>query len=158
MILLSVGSRVRELRKALKLTQPDFAKSLGLTQSAISGYEKELKNVSEPSIIAICREYGVNEKWLRTGEGDMFLEIPNTYMEGLAREYELDKVDVALISEYLKLDKPYRDALKAKMRKIFSVLDPDIEIEMEVASYRKELEAEKKERTSASDTTSAKEA
>lgn len=155
---MSVGSRVRELRKALKLTQPDFAKSLGLTQSAISGYEKELKNVSEPSIIAICREYGVNEKWLRTGEGDMFLEIPNTYMEGLAREYELDKVDVALISEYLKLDKPYRDALKAKMRKIFSVLDPDIEIEMEVASYRKELEAEKKERTSASDTTSAKEA
>jgi len=157
-ILLSVGSRVRELRKALKLTQPDFAKSLGLTQSAISGYEKELKNVSEPSIIAICREYGVNEKWLRTGEGDMFLEIPNTYMEGLAREYELDQVDVALISEYLKLDKPYRDALKAKMRKIFSVLDPDVEIEMEVASYRKELEAEKKERTSASDTTSAKEA
>ncbi len=155
---MSVGSRVRELRKALKLTQPDFAKSLGLTQSAISGYEKELKNVSEPSIIAICREYGVNEKWLRTGEGNMFLEIPNTYMEGLAREYELDKVDVALISEYLKLDKPYRDALKAKMRKIFSVLDPDVEIEMEVASYRKELEAEKKERTSASDTTSAKEA
>lgn len=155
---MSVGSRVRELRKALKLTQPDFAKSLGLTQSAISGYEKELKNVSEPSIIAICREYGVNEKWLRTGEGDMFLEIPNTYMEGLAREYELDQVDVALISEYLKLDKPYRDALKAKMRKIFSVLDPDVEIEMEVASYRKELEAEKKERTSASDTTSAKEA
>ena len=155
---MSVGNRVRELRKALKLTQPDFAKSLGLTQSAISGYEKELKNVSEPSIIAICREYGVNEKWLRTGEGNMFLEIPNTYMEGLAREYELDKVDVALISEYLKLDKPYRDALKAKMRKIFSVLDPDVEIEMEVASYRKELEAEKKERTSASDTTSAKEA
>lgn len=155
---MSVGSRVRELRKALKLTQPDFAKSLGLTQSAISGYEKELKNVSEPSIIAICREYGVNEKWLRTGEGNMFLEIPNTYMEGLAREYELDKVDVALISEYLKLDKPYRDALKAKMRKIFSVLDPDVEIEMEVASYRKELEAEKRERTSASDTTSAKEA
>lgn len=155
---MSVGSRVRELRKALKLTQPDFAKSLGLTQSAISGYEKELKNVSEPSIIAICREYGVNEKWLRTGEGNMFLEIPNTYMEGLAREYELDQVDVALISEYLKLDKPYRDALKAKMRKIFSVLDPDVEIEMEVASYRKELEAEKKERASASDTTSAKEA
>ena len=155
---MSIGKRIKELRDALHLNQTDFAKPLGLSYSALGGYERESRSVSEPSIIAICREYGVNEKWLRKGEGDMFLEIPNTYMEGLAREYELDQVDVALISEYLKLDKPYRDALKAKMRKIFSVLDPDVEIEMEVASYRKELEAEKRERTSASDTTSAKEA
>lgn len=151
--------RLKDIRLALGLSQSEFGVRIGLnSRGHVSALESGVRNITDRIINDICREYGVNEKWLRTGEGNMFLEIPNTYMEGLAREYELDKVDVALISEYLKLDKPYRDALKAKMRKIFSVLDPDVEIEMEVASYRKELEAEKKERTSASDTTSAKEA
>ena len=72
---MSIGKRIKEVRKALKLTQPELAAKLGLTQSAISGYEAELKNVSEPSIISICRAYNVNEQWLRTGEGDMFTPL-----------------------------------------------------------------------------------
>lgn len=66
---MSIGKRILALRKELNLSQKDFAKPLGLTYAAVGAYENELRNVSEPSIIAICRTYNVNEEWLRTGKG-----------------------------------------------------------------------------------------
>lgn len=117
---MSIGKRIKELRLALHLNQTDFAKPLGLTYGAIGGYENELRNVSEPSIIAICREYRVNEEWLRSGQGEMFVQTPNSCFEYLAREYNLDAMDIALIKEYVSMDVQYRNAIKEKMKKVFS--------------------------------------
>lgn len=117
---MSIGKRIKELRLALHLNQTDFAKPLGLTYSAIAGYENELRNVSEPSIIAICREYRVNEEWLRSGQGEMFVQTPNSCFEYLAREYNLDAMDIALIREYVSMDAQYRSVIKEKMKKVFS--------------------------------------
>lgn len=64
--------RIRALRKALNLNQTAFGARIGLSQGAITGYESGIREPSDAVIMAICRVYGVDEIWLRTGEGEMF--------------------------------------------------------------------------------------
>ena len=160
---MSIGLRIRELRKEyLHMNQTEFAAPLGLTQAAIGAYENELRNVSEPSILSICREYGVSEKWLRDGVGDVFIagSAAPSIVAGLAQEYDLDYFDQAVIGEYLKLDKNTRAVLKKKVKEFLKAVEEaeDAAIEEEVSSYREELRAEKGEKLSVSDTSNAKEA
>lgn len=160
---MSIGLRIRELRKEyLHMNQTEFAAPLGLTQAAIGAYENELRNVSEPSILSICREYGVSEKWLRDGVGDVFVtgSAAPSIVAGLAQEYDLDYFDQAVIGEYLKLDKNTRAVLKKKVKEFLKAVEEaeDAAIEEEVSSYREELRAEKGEKLSVSDTSNAKEA
>ena len=73
-----MNNRIKELRKAVNLTQDEFGKRLGISNTAISKIEKGENNVSEQNIISICREFNVNENWLRTGEGgddNMFVKV-----------------------------------------------------------------------------------
>ena len=65
------GQRVRELRKALNLTLEKFCEPLGVGKTAISNIENGNRNLTNQMIISICREYSVNETWLRTGDGEM---------------------------------------------------------------------------------------
>lgn len=67
--------RIKEVRKALKLSQEEFGKALGVTKSSISNMESGRFNATDTIIKLICREFNVNENWLRTGEGEMFVEI-----------------------------------------------------------------------------------
>lgn len=71
---MSVGSRIKELRNSLGLTQQKFADRLGIQRGAIANYELE-RNVPIDAVISlICREFNVREAWLRDGTGEM-LEI-----------------------------------------------------------------------------------
>ena len=65
-------NRIKELRKSLGLNQTEFGARLGLVTSTISGYESGIRIPSDAIILSICREFGVSETWLRTGEGEMF--------------------------------------------------------------------------------------
>ena len=69
-----MNKRIRELRKTLNLSQKEFADRIGLKQNAISYMEKDGSTVTEQNIKTICSQFSVNENWLRTGEGKMFLE------------------------------------------------------------------------------------
>lgn len=63
--------RIKELRKHLGLTQQEFADRLGIKRGAVANYEIG-RNIPIDAVISlICREFGVNETWLRTGEGEM---------------------------------------------------------------------------------------
>lgn len=64
--------RIKELRKTLKITQQSFADTLGIKQNTVALYEMGRSGISDGIIKSICREFNVNEVWLRTGEGDMF--------------------------------------------------------------------------------------
>lgn len=66
-------NRIRELRKALGLTQSAFGSRLGVKGNTIANYESNLRVPSDAIIFSICREFDVNEEWLRTGSGDMFI-------------------------------------------------------------------------------------
>lgn len=67
--------RLKELRKALGLKQYEFAKKLNIKRTTYTNYETGLNNPTDAVIGLICRTFNVNEKWLRTGEGEMFIDI-----------------------------------------------------------------------------------
>ena len=71
---MSVASRTKELRKALGLTQQQFADRLHITRGAVSNWDFGRSDPSDSAISLICREFNVREAWLRDGEGDM-LEV-----------------------------------------------------------------------------------
>lgn len=64
--------RIKELRKALGLTQQKFADSIGVRQNTVAQYEIGRNPPNDTVINLICREFNVSEEWLRTGTGDMF--------------------------------------------------------------------------------------
>ncbi len=74
--------RIKALRKALNLTQQEFADRLSIKRGAVANYEIG-RNIPADSVIAlICREFGVSEAWLRTGTGEMF--PPRSRLEELS--------------------------------------------------------------------------
>ena len=92
-----MNSRIRELRKALNLSQKEFAEKIGLKQNAISFMEKSGSTVTEQNIKTICSQFSVNENWLRSGNGQMFLEKEKKQKEFFDIFDELSKE----IQEYL---------------------------------------------------------
>ncbi len=68
--------RLKELRKALDLTQVEFAQRIGFVQSSLAMLEQGKRNLNEMHIKLICAAFGVREQWLRTGEGEMFVTSP----------------------------------------------------------------------------------
>lgn len=70
-----MGSRVKEVRKYLGLTGEKFGEAIGLKRNSLSQIETGKNKVTEQTIKTICHVFNVNEKWLRTGEGEMFEPI-----------------------------------------------------------------------------------
>lgn len=68
-----MDERIKQLRKELRLTQQEFAGSLGTSRDNIAGYETGRRSPSDAVISLICRTFNVNEEWLRTGDGEMFV-------------------------------------------------------------------------------------
>ena len=79
---MTIGDRIKKVRKTLGLTQQKFADRIGVKQNTITQYETG-RNAPVDSVMAlICREFDVNETWLRTGEGEMF--VPQSRDEEIA--------------------------------------------------------------------------
>ena len=72
---MSENERIKEIRKTLKMTMERFGERLGVTKTAISNIEKSKRNVTEQMRKAICREFNINGDWLRTGNGEMFVQL-----------------------------------------------------------------------------------
>lgn len=68
-------SRIKELRNYLGMSGEVFGEKLGLTKQTISRLENGVNGITEQTIKLICQEFNVDEKWLRTGEGEMFEPI-----------------------------------------------------------------------------------
>lgn len=73
-----MNKRIKLLRVNLSLSQDTFGARIGVTRGAISRIETNTNGVTEQMILSICREFNVNENWLRNGEGDMFIELSPT--------------------------------------------------------------------------------
>ena len=73
-----MGARLTKIREHFKLNQRDFAKRMGISQPALAMFEKEDRELKDIHIKRIRDEFGVNEVWLRTGEGgdeNMFTKV-----------------------------------------------------------------------------------
>ena len=113
--------RLKKLRKELDLTQQAFADKIGMKQNTIAQYEMGRTTPSDAIIFSICREFGVNEKWLRSSEGEMFEELTDQqkilkYTALLLKDKDSAVADAiqTLIVTYEQLD----DTSKAVLEKI----------------------------------------
>lgn len=100
--------RIKMVRKAVGLTQQAFADKLGIKQNTVALYEMGRSGVSDGIITSICREFNVNETWLRTGEGEMFRkrtdnEILTEFAADLVFEAD-DSFKKAIVTTFAKMD------------------------------------------------------
>lgn len=113
---MEINERIKYLRKNLGLNQTDFAKRIGIKQSALSSIESKQSSVTERNIKAICSEYKISEAWLRTGEGTMLntsdaaITCSAEELNGIKKYRALDEhgkklVNFILTEEYLRVQK-----------------------------------------------------
>ena len=105
-------NRIKKIRQSLKLNQAEFSKLLGMGQSTLGMLEVGKREILDRHIKTICSIFNVNETWLRTGIGEMFIEPDGSAIEQLAKTYNLDKFDQQLLLTYLELPKSDRAILK----------------------------------------------
>ncbi|MCL1928247.1 MAG: helix-turn-helix domain-containing protein [Treponema sp.] len=91
-----INQRVKELRKALDMTQVSFSQVIALSSGYLAGIETEKRRVNNRLIKLICSSFKVNEAWLRSGDGDMFAE-------------EDDEQYIKLVGLFKELNSQYRD-------------------------------------------------
>jgi len=70
-----LNKRIKELRKALGLTQQEFADKIGVKRNSMANYETGRNTPIDAIVVSICRIFNVSEEWLRTGQGEMFKQL-----------------------------------------------------------------------------------
>lgn len=118
--------RLKKLRKTLDLTQQEFADKLKVPRNTIGGYEVGKSNPSDAAVNNICNIFNVNEEWLRTGNGEMFIE--------LTRDEQIEN----FVGDTLKSEE---DSFKKKFISMLAALD---ESDWEVLQKMVELMQENK--------------
>lgn len=74
----TIGKRIKIIREKANLNQAEFGTILGVQRAAISKLETGLNQPTEAAITLICKEFNINEVWLRTGEGNMYMILNDT--------------------------------------------------------------------------------
>lgn len=103
-----MNERIKELRKALGFTQQEFAEKIGIKRNTVAQYEMGRNQPIDTVIALICREFNVNEDWLRYGEGEMFRQQSRndelTAFMGDLLKNETPDFRVRLVSVLARLD------------------------------------------------------
>ena len=105
---MSVSKRIKHLRSTLNMSQAEFAKAIFISNGYIAELECEHRRVNDRIIHLISLTFGVKEKWLKTGEGDMFF---NTSGEKLQR----------MVSLYSELPPKFQDYAMQQMEQLLNV-------------------------------------
>lgn len=107
-----MNERIKKIRTGAGLTQEKFAEKLGLKRNTIATYEIGKSTPIDAVILSICREFNVNEEWLRNGTGEMFIKPSNTLVAKAAQLLgQKDPVFEAFIETYSRLSPSDREVL-----------------------------------------------
>ncbi len=151
--------RLKQLRKELGLTQQEFSDQIGIKRNTFSQYENGRNEPIDAVIKLICGKFNVNEDWLRTGEGEMFVQV--------SRADELQRlIDASLSEESGEFKRRIATAIMRLtpeqlrictdwIKETFNLVDApaadpeperELTIDEKLAAYRKELEAQEEVR------------
>ncbi len=133
-----MNNRIRALRKAMGLTLDEFGNRIGLKKSTLSLIENKKTNVTEQTIRSICREFNVNENWLRDGNGNMFDSEPTSELDNIFKKYGLSEDDCALIKRFVNLPQEQRNAVTNFLSKASMDL-ANVKVAAAEAEYEKSL-------------------
>lgn len=128
----TLNERIREARKSLGLSQKEFAEKVGISQRSVSWGEQAGNNVPDSTIKSLCIVFRINETWLRTGSGSMFVEEDSFSLDQYAKKRGASELELALAKAYFDLPKNVREQMMAKLvgmmneeRKASAELDPE---------------------------------
>lgn len=102
---MSQGKRIRDLRKSLGMTLDNFGERIGLKKSAVSLIENDKNSVTDQVVKSICREFNVNEEWLRTGQGEMFKQLSQAELAARTVGEALSSDNEFIQSVFIALEK-----------------------------------------------------
>lgn len=105
-----MNERIKALRESLGLSGEKFGERLGVSRAAISNIEKGKRNLTDQMFLSICREFNVNEDWLRNGSGEMFIQQTK------------DEQIAAFVGDLLKAEE---DSFKRRLISALAGLDDD---------------------------------
>lgn len=115
---MTIGERIRLLRKELKLSQPAFGEKIGVKRDVIANLELGRVPTRDLMLKMICRTFNVNPLWLEKGEGEMFLETPDTILDDLAIEFDLSPTEKNIVTNYLSMSPEDRRKVSDLLRKL----------------------------------------
>lgn len=113
-----MNERLKTIRKELSMSQDTFGKRLGVTGAGISKIESGDRGMTEQMILSVCREFNVREEWLRTGNGEMFLDFTEDEFSKAAAMLSDDPFVKSLIIEYWKLDEDSKKLFRNFIHKL----------------------------------------
>lgn len=141
-----MNERIKELRKALKLSQDAFARRIGISGASVSRLESGENEPSAQTVAFICREFNVSEAWLRYGTGEMYRKNDGEVAR-LVERYQFEDFVEKLLTAYSALPLDYQKAVLEYARRIAADIMEDVrrdaEIDAQVEAYRRKLIAEK---------------
>ena len=118
-----MNERIKVIRRTLELTQQEFADKLGIARNNIAGYETIKRSPSDAVISLICTKFNVNENWLRTGNGEIFVqrseeeEIANLVYDLLdPKDDDFYNAVLALVQAYSDLNDSSQQAVREMIR------------------------------------------
>jgi transcriptional regulator with XRE-family HTH domain len=153
---INMKDRLKALRVALGLTQQELADGLKIHRGMISKYELGVSAPASSVISLICAQYGVNETWLRTGEGEMFAPDEEDDVAALVRDHGLNPVVAALIRRLVALPAREQEVVARLLQDTATAVarmeepeaepqkEEELSIDEKVERYRRMLELEKK--------------
>ena len=106
-----MNERIKKMRRELGFTQQRFADELGMKQNTIATYEMGRAIPSDSTIKFICYKFGINETWLRTGEGEMFAPEPAFDLSDYVKRHGMTELETEILKAYLELDLAVRENL-----------------------------------------------
>ena len=122
--MIEIKDRIKQIRKEKGLTQAEFANALGVKQNTIATYEIGRIAPSDAIILSICREFSVNELWLRSGEGEPFRAVQKnqliqSFIDSILKD-EPEGPKARLVSALAGLDEHGWDVLVELAQKMVS--------------------------------------
>ncbi len=147
--------RLKELRAALHLNQRDMSEKINVGQSTYAMFETGQRALKDIHIASICQAFNVNETWLRTGEGDMFIASDSSIIAQLVQQYSLKPIEQKMLEAYVALPAQYREGVLRYVEALVasvtgaSVNEKTIEeqADEEAAAYRQEWLEERRAQT-----------
>ena len=156
---MSIGERLKLIRKESGLNQTEFGARINLSQTTIGLYESDNRVITDRALSQICSAFNINEEWLKTGEGEMRRATSPLFL----RDSSLDATDREIIESYIRMTPTQRQFIKDWIRRIADTMSAAEEERADAAAIRTEahrlldeqLDAEEKERSASSSTASA---
>jgi len=116
-----IGKRIKQVRKDQGLTQIEFGTQIGVKGNTVTGYENGTRCPSDAVINSICLIFNVDQTWLRTGEGDMYISIPSIEdpLQRLFFDFDCNNLEAKFLTAYFELEKKERKAFCELIDKMF---------------------------------------